>query len=136
MRRRTFLAAGTGLALAAAAPAHAGTRRLLHVHPGDSVQAAVDAVTGPGWTIVVHPGTYREVVNIPAAAAELTLCGVARDPRAAVIVYDNANGTKKPDGTTYGTAGSATFTSVTLPRVRLSIVTGFGPTEQPSFSTS
>ncbi|MER6247833.1 pectinesterase family protein [Streptomyces griseorubiginosus] len=111
MRRRTFLAAGTGLALAAAAPAHAGTGRLLHVHPGDSVQAAVDAVTGPGWTIVVHPGTYREVVNIPVAAAELTLRGAARDPRAAVIVYDNANGTKKPDGTTYGTAGSATFTS-------------------------
>ncbi|MEU5045196.1 pectinesterase family protein [Streptomyces griseorubiginosus] len=111
MRRRTFMAAGTGLALAAAAPAHAGTRRLLHVHPGDSVQAAVDAVTGPGWTIVVHPGTYREVVSIPAVAAELTLRGAARDPRAAVIVYDNANGTKKSDGTTYGTAGSATFTS-------------------------
>ncbi|MFF7049318.1 pectinesterase family protein [Streptomyces griseorubiginosus] len=111
MRRRTFMAAGTGLALAAAAPAHAGTRRLLHVHPGDSVQAAVDAVTGPGWTIVVHPGTYREVVNIPAVTTELTLRGATRDSRAAVIVYDNANGTKKPDGTTYGTAGSATFTS-------------------------
>ncbi|WP_030318510.1 pectinesterase family protein [Streptomyces sp. NRRL B-3229] len=111
MRRRNFLAAATGLALGAAAPAHAGTRRVLHVHPGDSVQAAVDAVTGPGWTIVVHPGTYREFVAIPASAAELTLRGATRDPRATVIVYDNANGTKKPDGTTYGTAGSATFTS-------------------------
>ncbi|WP_020140802.1 pectinesterase family protein [Streptomyces sp. 351MFTsu5.1] len=111
MHRRTLLAAGLGLTLAAATPARAGTRRVLHVHPGDSVQAAVDAVTGPGWTIVVHPGTYREVVNVPATAAELTLRGAARDPRAAVIVYDNANGTKKPDGTTYGTAGSATFTS-------------------------
>jgi pectin methylesterase-like acyl-CoA thioesterase len=38
----------------------------------------------------------------------LTLRGATRDPRDAVIVHDNANGTKKPDGTTYGTAGSAT----------------------------
>ncbi|MDH6583785.1 pectinesterase [Streptomyces sp. SAI-133] len=112
MRRRTFLAAGAGLVVASAGPARAGTRRVLHVRPGDSVQAAVDAVTGPGWTIVVHPGTYREVVSVPAEKAELTLRGASRDPRAAVIVHDNANGTQKPDGSgTYGTAGSATFTS-------------------------
>ncbi|MEU1475112.1 pectinesterase family protein [Streptomyces sp. NPDC005760] len=113
MRRRTLLAAGLGLAAAGATPAFAaGGHRVLHVRPGDSVQAAVDAVTGPGWTIVVHPGTYREAVDVPAAAAELTLRGASRDPRAAVIVYDNANGTQKPDGSgTYGTAGSATFTS-------------------------
>ncbi|MEV7386283.1 pectinesterase family protein [Streptomyces sp. NPDC091215] len=87
-------------------------RRVLHVRPGDSVQAAVDAVSGPGRTIVVHPGTYREVVNVPAEKTELTLRGASRDPRAAVIVHDNANGTQKPDGSgTYGTAGSATFTS-------------------------
>ncbi|WP_426569746.1 pectinesterase family protein [Streptomyces canus] len=112
MRRRTLLAglAAVG-ALTVAPPAHAASRRVLHVRPGDSVQAAVDRVDGPGWTIVVHPGTYREVVGIPADKAELTLRGASRDPRAAVLVYDNANGTKKPDGTTYGTAGSATFTS-------------------------
>lgn len=86
--------------------------RTLQVRPGGSVQAAVDAVTGPGWTIVVHPGIYREVVNIPASKGNLTIRGASRDPRAAVIVYDNANGTPKPDGSgTYGTAGSATFTS-------------------------
>jgi len=112
MRRRALISAGVGLVVAVAAPAHAGTRRVLHVRPGDSVQAAVDAVTGPGWTIVVHPGTYREVVNIPADKAELTVRGAVRDPRAAVIIHDNANGTQKPDGSgTYGTAGSATFTS-------------------------
>ncbi|MFI5675873.1 pectinesterase family protein [Streptomyces cellulosae] len=127
MRRRTLLAgitaglvatgAGAGPALAtgsspATGPAPATGRRVLHVRPGDSVQAAVDAVTGPGWTIVVHPGTYREVVDVPPAAAELTLRGATRDPRDAVIVYNNANGTQKPDGSgTYGTAGSATFTS-------------------------
>ncbi|MDQ0962724.1 pectinesterase [Streptomyces sp. B4I13] len=111
--RRTLLAAGTGAALLTGAPAaHAHSRRVLHVRPGDSVQAAVDAVFGPGWTIVVHPGTYREVVAVPADKAELTLRGASRDPRAAVIVYDNAGGTPRPDGSgTYGTAGSAAFTS-------------------------
>ncbi|MHA5050060.1 pectinesterase family protein [Streptomyces sp. SD15] len=115
MRRRAFLTAGAaGVALTAlgATPAFAGGRRVTHVRPGDSVQAAVDAVTGPGRTIVVHPGTYREVVTIPADLEDLTLRGATRDPRDAVIVHDRANGTQKPDGSgTYGTAGSATFTS-------------------------
>ncbi|MER5754689.1 pectinesterase family protein [Streptomyces sp. NPDC002088] len=112
MRRRTLLTGlAGGLVFAGTAPALAHDRRVLHVRPGNSVQAAVDQVTGPGWTIVVHPGTYREVVDVPAGKAELTLRGATRDPRDTVIVFDNANGTKKPDGTTYGTAGSATFTS-------------------------
>ncbi|MFJ8080353.1 pectinesterase family protein [Streptomyces sp. NPDC096205] len=113
MRRRTLLAGITaGLVATSGGSALAAGRRVLHVRPGDSVQAAVDAVTGPGWTIVVHPGTYREVVKIPADKAGLTLRGATRDPRDTVIVYDNANGTPKPDGSgTYGTAGSATFTS-------------------------
>ncbi|MER5940715.1 pectinesterase family protein [Streptomyces sp. NPDC001928] len=113
MRRRTLLAAGIAGVQVATSPAFAGgRRRVLHVRPGDSVQAAVDAVTGPGWTIVVHPGTYREVLNIRAEKEELTLRGATANPRDAVIVYDNANGTQKPDGSgTYGTAGSATFSS-------------------------
>ncbi|WP_328870481.1 pectinesterase family protein [Streptomyces sp. NBC_00287] len=113
MRRRTVLAGLTaGLVATASGSALAHGRRVLHVRLGDSVQAAVDAVTGPGWTIVVHPGTYREVVKVPVGTAELTLRGATRDPRDAVIVHDNANGTQKPDGSgTYGTAGSATFAS-------------------------
>ncbi|MFD8306587.1 pectinesterase family protein [Streptomyces sp. NPDC059690] len=112
MRRRTLLTGiAAGLVTAGTAPAFAAGRRTLHVRPGDSVQRAVDAVERPGGTIVVHPGTYREVVAVPADKAELTIRGATGDPRDAVIVYDNANGTKKPDGTTYGTAGSATFTS-------------------------
>ncbi|WP_405961528.1 pectinesterase family protein [Streptomyces sp. NBC_00024] len=115
MRRRTLLTGiAGGLAAVGTTPALAqGTqgRRVLHVRPGGSVQAAVDAVTGPGWTIVVHPGTYREVVNIPAHKGELTVRGASRDPRAAVVVFDRANGTPRPEGGTYGTAGSATFTS-------------------------
>ncbi|WP_105975006.1 pectinesterase family protein [Streptomyces geranii] len=117
MRRRTLLTGfAGGLIASGTAPAFASAaRRVLHVRPGGSVQAAVDEAVargGAGWTIVVHPGTYREVVNIPAQAAELTIRGATRDPRDTVIVYDNANGTQKPDGSgTYGTAGSATFTS-------------------------
>lgn len=112
LRRRTLLAGMTGAALITATPAHARSRRVLHIHPGDSLQAAVDAVDGPGRTIVVHPGTYRQVVDVPADKEELTIRGASRDPRAAVVVFDNANGTPKPDGSgTHGTAGSATFTS-------------------------
>ncbi|MEU1012680.1 pectinesterase family protein [Streptomyces sp. NPDC005890] len=114
MRRRTLLTAAlaAGASALGTGPAMAGGRRVLHVRPGESVQAAVDAVDGPGWTVLVHPGTYREVVGVPAAQAELTLRGVTGDPRDVVIVYDNANGTPKPDGSgTYGTAGSATFSS-------------------------
>ncbi|MFB6845562.1 pectinesterase family protein [Streptomyces sp. NPDC056373] len=114
MRRRTLLTGLTaGLAAAGTAPAFASAgHRVLHVRPGDSVQAAVDAVSGPGWTVVVHPGTYREVVSVPAAKAGLTLRGATRDARDTVIVHDNAAGTPRPDGSgTYGTAGSATFTS-------------------------
>ncbi|MEU6380507.1 pectinesterase family protein [Streptomyces sp. NPDC046909] len=113
MRRRTLLTGIVGgLVAVGTTPAFASARRVLHVHPGGSVQAAVDAADGPGWTIFVHPGTYREVVNIPAGKAELTIRGASCDPRDTVIVHDNANGTQKPDGSgTYGTAGSATFTS-------------------------
>ncbi|MGW7403887.1 right-handed parallel beta-helix repeat-containing protein [Streptomyces sp. NPDC054833] len=99
MRRRSLLAgiAAGGLGALGAAPAAlAHGRCVLHVRPGGSVQAAVDAVDGPGWTIVVHPGTYREVVHVPADKAELTVRGAGRDPRAAVVVYDNANGTQRP----------------------------------------
>ncbi|NUQ98554.1 MAG: pectin esterase [Streptomyces sp.] len=113
MRRRTLLTGITaGLAATGTGPAFASARRpVLHVRPGDSVQAAVDAMDGSGATIVVHPGTYREVVNVPADKGELTIRGATCDPRDTVVVFDHANGTKKPDGTTYGTPGSATFTS-------------------------
>ncbi|MGY0487301.1 pectinesterase family protein [Streptomyces sp. WG-D5] len=116
MRRRTLLTAASAALAAttfAAAEPRPRTPRTLHVRPGDSVQAALAAVKGPGWTVLVHPGTYRETVLVPPAATGLTLRGLpGTDPRATVIVYDNANGTVKPDGSgTYGTAGSATFTS-------------------------
>jgi parallel beta-helix repeat protein len=55
----TALIAGV-LLLMGAAPASAATRV---VHPGQSIQAAVDAAA-PGDTIVVLPGTYHEAVLV------------------------------------------------------------------------
>ncbi len=89
------------------------TPKTLYVHPagrGDftSVQAAVTAASGSGWTLVVAPGTYRETVAVDATRTDMTWIGAGDDPRAVVIVYDNAAGTPKPGGGTYGTTGSAT----------------------------
>ncbi|MFI6487851.1 pectinesterase family protein [Streptomyces sp. NPDC050564] len=141
--RRAFVVASTGaaLALGLAAPARATqrspfgrygspsarlTERTLYVHPdgaGDhtTVQAAVSAATGEGYTLVIAPGVYRETVSVgvidPAtglpgpAGTGMTWIGASEDPRDVVVVYDNANGTRKPDGSgTYGTTGSATTT--------------------------
>ncbi|MFJ2155937.1 pectinesterase family protein [Streptomyces sp. NPDC087856] len=86
-----------------------------------TVQSAVNAATGAGHTLVLAPGVYRETVitgvtdpatgQLTDAATEMTWIGASEDPRDVVIVYDNANGTQKPDGSgTYGTSGSATTT--------------------------
>lgn len=77
-----------------------------------TVQAAVDAVPAGNTArvvISVAPGTYREVVKIPSTKQNVTLQGSGASLADTVIVYDNASGTRKPDGSgTYGTSGSAT----------------------------
>ncbi|MFJ5732220.1 pectinesterase family protein [Streptomyces paradoxus] len=135
LSRRGFLvaSAGAGAALAlASAPAQALgrqrpfgrygspaarlTSKTLYVDPrgrGDhtSVREAVAAAGGSGWTLVIAPGTYRETVAVDATRTEATWIGASENPRDVVIVYDNAAGTPKPDGSgTYGTTGSATTT--------------------------
>ncbi|WP_329340593.1 pectinesterase family protein [Streptomyces sp. NBC_00663] len=134
LSRRGFLIASAGAAAAlsvTAAPAQARNARVfgrfgspaarltattLYVDAqgrGDhtTVQAAVNATTGSGWTLVIAPGTYRETVSLDATRTEATWIGASEDPRDVVIVYDNAAGTPKPDGSgTYGTTGSATTT--------------------------
>src|SRR5215212_890373 len=50
-----------GATIALASPAMAARR--LHVHHGQSIQAAV-ARAHPGDTIVVHPGTYHQSVFV------------------------------------------------------------------------
>ncbi|WP_329009927.1 pectinesterase family protein [Micromonospora rifamycinica] len=78
-----------------------------------SVQAAVDAVpvgNASRYTITIRPGTYRETVTVPAGKPYVSFVGSTGDPRDVVIVYDNASGTPKPGGGTYGTSGSASVT--------------------------
>ncbi|MDN0195031.1 pectinesterase family protein [Streptomyces sp. S.PNR 29] len=96
-------------------PAARLTPKTLYVDPhgrGDhtSVRAAVAAATGSGWTLVIAPGTYRETVAVDVTRTEATWIGASENPRDVVIVYDNAAGTPKPGGGTYGTTGSATTT--------------------------
>ncbi|MET7572725.1 pectinesterase family protein [Streptomyces sp. NPDC005492] len=77
-----------------------------------TVQAAVDAVPAGNTSrvvISVKPGTYRETVKVPADKPHVTIQGSGSSRKDTVIVYNNAAGTKKPDGSgTYGTPGSAT----------------------------
>ncbi|MFF3939277.1 pectinesterase family protein [Streptomyces phaeofaciens] len=77
-----------------------------------TVQAAVDAVPvdNPSRVIVsVRPGTYREVVKVPANKPHVTIQGSGGSRKDTTIVYGNAAGMTKPDGSgTYGTPGSAT----------------------------
>ncbi|MEU0877217.1 pectinesterase family protein [Lentzea sp. NPDC005914] len=83
-----------------------------HLEVGDgfaTVQSAIDAAPA-GGVITLPKGVYREVIKIPASKKGLTLRGATGRAQDVVIDYDNANGTKKPDGTTYGTSGSATAT--------------------------
>jgi pectinesterase len=70
----------------------------------------VTAASGSGRTLVIAPGTYRETVLLDATRTEATWIGASEDPHDVVIAYDNANGTPKPGGGTYGTSGSATTT--------------------------
>ncbi|MEU2116399.1 pectinesterase family protein [Streptomyces sp. NPDC016459] len=132
--RRSLLLGGAGAALALALPAAPAaasplrrpfgrfgspadrlTGRTLYVHPGGlgdhtTVQAAVTAADGPGWTLVLAPGTYRETVAVGPSRTGMTWIGASGDPRDVVVVYANAAGTPRPEGGTYGTSGSATTT--------------------------
>ncbi|CAM5244412.1 Pectinesterase OS=Streptomyces fumanus OX=67302 GN=GCM10018772_29250 PE=3 SV=1 [Streptomyces fumanus] len=77
-----------------------------------TVQAAVNAVpaNNPSRVVIaVKPGTYRETVKVPSNKPHVTLQGTGGSRTDTVIVYNNASGTPKPDGSgTYGTSGSAT----------------------------
>ncbi|GGW45797.1 pectinesterase family protein [Streptomyces griseoloalbus] len=77
-----------------------------------TVQAAVNAVpaNNPARVVIsIKPGTYRETVKVPSNKPHVTFQGTGGSRKDTVIVYDNAAGTRKPDGSgTYGTSGSAT----------------------------
>ncbi|MFF7856855.1 pectinesterase family protein [Streptomyces sp. NPDC007904] len=77
-----------------------------------TVQAAVNAVPAGNTSrviVAVRPGTYRETVKVPSTKPHVTIQGTGGSRKDTVIVYGNAAGTPKPDGSgTYGTSGSAT----------------------------
>ncbi|WP_338780592.1 pectinesterase family protein [Streptomyces sp. DG1A-41] len=76
-----------------------------------TVQAAVNAVpaNNPSRVVIaVKPGTYRELVKVPSNKPHVTIQGTGSSRKDTTIVYNNAAGTPKPGGGTYGTGGSAT----------------------------
>ncbi|MFJ8933138.1 pectinesterase family protein [Streptomyces sp. NPDC102364] len=78
-----------------------------------TVQAAVDAVPANNTArvdIQVAPGTYRGTVTVPANKPHVTIAGTGSSRKSTVLVEGHAAGSKKPDGSTYGTSGSATVT--------------------------
>jgi hypothetical protein len=77
--RALIAAASVAAAAALAAPAGAAVR---HVHPGQSIQAAVDAAH-PGDTITVAPGVYRE--NLTVQKSRITLRGAGSGARGTVL---------------------------------------------------
>jgi pectinesterase len=106
------------LVRAFAGPAGPATRRTAELTvaldgSGDfgSVQAAIGAVPdgrGRPVTIVVSPGTYREIVRIWDDQRDITLRGATGDPADVVITYDLPADGAKFYGGPYGLTG-ATF---------------------------
>jgi pectate lyase len=103
---------------ALAGPRSLGARERIVVDrrgSGDSrtVQGAVDqSPTGSvdRVDIVIKPGRYRERVVVDAQHTQLAFRGATGSARDVVITYDNASGTPKPGGGTWGTTGSASVT--------------------------
>jgi pectinesterase len=96
------------------------------------IQTAINAAVAAGGTgrvfIRLQPGTYREVVCVPPNAPPITLYSTNPDATQTVVVFNNYNGLAKAataianpctpnnsptstSNTTYGTAGSATFSA-------------------------
>lgn len=74
--RTAWLTAASMVALLPAVMTSSASAAELVVHPGESIQAAVDAA-GPGDTITIAPGTYHESVII--ATDEVAVVGAGPD---------------------------------------------------------
>ncbi len=118
MRTKIVLALAGGVIVAGfvAAPAHAATSATVAKDGSGnytSVQAAVNAVPAGNssrFTITIKPGDYHELVSIPSNKPYITFTGATGNAADVVIEYNNASGTAKPGGGTYGTSGSASVT--------------------------
>ncbi|WP_063749786.1 pectinesterase family protein [Streptomyces xylophagus] len=116
-KRWTLTPAGTNSAAASASPtastASGTTITVAADGSGDvtTVQAAIDKVPANNTkpvTIAVKKGTYRGVFTIPGNKPYVTLKGLGASAADVVLVQNHGASTKKSDGTTYGTFGSAT----------------------------
>ncbi|MEH0471220.1 pectinesterase family protein [Streptomyces sp. B21-097] len=109
--KRTTTAAAPKAATARAAAATTITVAKDGSGQYSTVQAAVNAVpaNNPSRVVIaVKPGTYRELVKVPSNKPHVTIRGTGGSRKDTTIVYNNASGTPKPGGGTYGTGGSAT----------------------------
>ncbi|MGN7150863.1 pectinesterase family protein [Arthrobacter sp. SAFR-179] len=86
----------------------------LDVGPGRAfatVQSAIDSVPSGSLqrtVIRIQPGTYREAVRVPADKPRISFIGQGGRPEDVLLVFNNASGTPKPDGSgNFGTSGSA-----------------------------
>jgi hypothetical protein len=79
------ISVGVVAPLAFASAAEAGTTRV--VHPGESIQAAVDA-SGPGDTVLVESGTYAQSVGIHTSGITLKGEGAKLVPPATTKGFD------------------------------------------------
>ncbi|MFJ9899945.1 pectinesterase family protein [Streptomyces sp. NPDC091280] len=113
-KRWTLTAVGSTTASPSPSPAASGTTITVAADgSGDvrTVQAAIDKVPANNTkpvTIAVKKGTYRGVFTVPGTKPYVTLKGLGASASDVVLVENHGAGTKKADGTTYGTSGSAT----------------------------
>ncbi|MGW1714880.1 pectinesterase family protein [Streptomyces sp. NPDC002156] len=103
-----------------------------------TVQDAIDYVPyfDQPYTIFIDEGTYHEFINIPAGKPWMMLEGVSANAADVVITGDRAHGMLKPDGTQWGTQGSAvaTFKSIDLRVSNLTIANSFDPAAHPEIN--
>ncbi|MBM7843219.1 pectinesterase family protein [Herpetosiphon giganteus] len=112
LRRLGFVAIGIAASQLDLAPVAGQTTSIVVAKDGSgahtTVQAAINAVptNNPNRVVIfIKNGTYKEVITIPNNKPKITLYGQSRD--GTVLTYDNYASKTKPDGTTYGTSGSA-----------------------------
>ena len=76
-----------------------------------TLSAAIDQAptdSSSKYTIYIKDGTYHEKVTIDKPYISL----IGEDVDKTKLTYDAASGTKKPDGTNYGTSGSASLSVI------------------------
>lgn len=75
-----------------------------------SVQEAINAAPSSRkdyYYIYIKKGTYKETITVPQNKDYIYLIG--EDAQTTVLTYDNYASRLKPDGSEYGTSGSASF---------------------------